>query len=409
MKKYSLIILNCLLAILVIGIASCTKESVEIPNLPEKNNEVVGLVLDIQNCPGANVTNGEYVFENVDTKETFSVPFGEDVSAIPDGNYDITFKGDGSVSTTRSFTELVFYGESKNLRVENGILNYRFVVYANSVEATKDFLIAEIFPSGTMGENGRQYNGGDQYFRIVNNSDHVLYADGLVIMESLFMGVFQRDYTPNIQDTHLAVQAVMRIPGDGTTYKVEPGQSIIICDNAVNHKIKNQNSMDLSNADFEWFIDRPDANPRFRDEKTEGKIALEEIYNMTMSLWILNKQGNKTYAIGRMPKDVTKESYLRDYQYIYKFPISETDWSRDLEGYKFPNDWIIDAVNLCPVNNFVWLVSPLDEGYTYVGKTRFISDHYDKAVIRKKKDGKYVDINNSEEDFDAAQKASLLN
>ncbi|MFC2335482.1 MAG: LemA family protein, partial [Prevotella sp.] len=40
---------------------------------------------------------------------------------------------------------------------------------------------------------------GDQYFRITNNSDEVLYADGLFIAESAFQQMIHQDYNQTIR------------------------------------------------------------------------------------------------------------------------------------------------------------------------------------------------------------------
>ena len=65
----------------------------------------------------------------------------------------------------------------------------------------------------------RQYSG-DQYIKIYNNSDSVLYADGLVILESAFNTAQQYEYTPDIMSQAMAVQCVYVIPGNGKDYPV---------------------------------------------------------------------------------------------------------------------------------------------------------------------------------------------
>lgn len=148
-------------------------------------------------------------------------------------------------------------------------------------------------------ETNKQYNG-DQYIRIHNNSAETLYADGLIILESKFLTVTKWDYTPNIMDEAMTVQVIAMIPGTGKDYPVLPGESITICDNAMNHKEANPGSADLSNADFEWYTQSTSAsNP---DVDNPDVPNLEMMYNYTKTIWVLAKQGNRSYAIGRFRK-----------------------------------------------------------------------------------------------------------
>lgn len=89
-------------------------------------------------------------------------------------------------------------------------------------------MIAEIFIPGTYNEAGKQYNG-DQYIRIYNNSDKVLYADGLIFMESQFQTTQKyQSVDPDIMDEAIAVGSVVAVPGSGTDYPVQPGESFIL-------------------------------------------------------------------------------------------------------------------------------------------------------------------------------------
>ena len=80
--------------------------------------------------------------------------------------------------------------------------------------------------------------------RIVTK-DKVLYADGLIFMESQFQTTQKyQSVDPDIMDEAIAVGSVVAVPGSGTDYPVQPGESFILCDNAINHKEANPNSID---------------------------------------------------------------------------------------------------------------------------------------------------------------------
>ena len=108
-----------------------------------------------------------------------------------------------------------------------------------------------------------------------------------------------------------------------------------------------------------------------------------------------------------------KETWLKDYAYTaeYTFVFNDNAYPMSTDTYKVPNTWILDAVNLSVESMFQWIVtSPaLDAGWTYCGKVDRDMTRYNKAVIRKQDaNGKYVDTNNSTNDFIPETKPSLL-
>lgn len=73
---------------------------------------------------------------------------------------------------------------------------------------------------------------------------------------------------------------------------------------------------------------------------------------------------------------------------------------------KIPNEWIVDAVNLCSKDDFKRIVTDpsLDSGWSYSGLNRNDKNRYGKSVRRKvlsENGGKpiFQDTNNSTDDF----------
>ncbi|MDN8875534.1 DUF4876 domain-containing protein, partial [Staphylococcus aureus] len=58
---------------------------------------------------------------------------------------------------------------------------------------------------------------------------------------------------PNLVGSFLTAGAIIKIPGMGNTYPVQPGESIIIAEDAINHKEFNPLSIDLTKANFQIF------------------------------------------------------------------------------------------------------------------------------------------------------------
>ncbi len=254
-----------------------------------------------------------------------------------------------------------------------------------------DFIIEEIFFAGTATPEGKQYFG-DQYIKLYNPTDRVLYADGLVLADSEFLTVTKIDYTPNIMAEAFTAGSMVQIPGTGTQYPVQPGKSIVIAEQGINHKENNPNSIDLSKADFENFYP-----PKVQDVDGVGVTNNINLYGV----FIFHNRGNRSYVIARFPEGTTTTTLQYDYEYKVGTKLMQR------QALKIPNNWIVDAVNLSTKTGFEWIVtsSSLDSGWAYVANDEKDTSRYGKSVRRKvlsEKNGKLIfkDTNNSTDDFE---------
>jgi putative lipoprotein len=254
-----------------------------------------------------------------------------------------------------------------------------------------DFIIEEIFFTGTATPEGKQYFG-DQYIKLYNPTNRVLYADGLVLADSEFLTVTKRDYTPNIMAEAFTAGSMVQIPGNGTQYPVQPGASIVIAEQGINHKENNPNSIDLSKADFENFYP-----PRVKDVDGVGVTNNINLHG----IFIFNNRGNRSYVIARFPEGTATATLQYDYEYKVATKLMQR------QALKIPNNWIVDAVNLSTKTGFEWIVtsSSLDSGWAYVANDEKDASRYGKSVRRKvlsQNNGKpiFKDTNNSTEDFE---------
>ena len=319
---------------------------------------------------------------------------------IPIGYYDCSFEAQLQVSDHYAYPVRLF----SNLTVADDRL---IEMEAFAVNTKQDFVLAELFVSGTQTPEGKQYTG-DKYFRLVNNSAETLYADGLVLLESKFKNNKKFVVRPDKMAEAFSVDAIYRVPGDGTRFPVAPGGSFIIADNALDHRGYNANSFDMSHADVEWYDVSTSAT--VTDVDNTAIPNLDKIYCYTLSIWIPNNQGITSFAIGRIPDTIPTAQYLADHAYSYTYINVTQAGTFEMSGnaYLFPNEWIIDAVNLCPQSVYEWLtVHPsLDCGFAYVAQTGSDKTRYGKCVKRKRnEDGTLVDTNNSSSDFEMAQTA----
>lgn len=199
--------------------------------------------------------------------------------------------------------------------------------------------------------------------------------------------------------------AIYRIPLGGNLM-VAPGESVLLCDNGINHKEANSNSFDLTKADFEWYD--KSSNPRFED--IDSKVPnMEKIYCYTATIWGPHNRGFKSFVLARLgdneKNQLSAEEYLEKYSYEYSYDmiIDGTVYPMGPKtSFKIPNEWILDAVNLSVESEYVWtLTSPaLDKGWTSCGKVNGDMTRYGKSVRRKVLSGKTLqDTNDSSVDF----------
>lgn len=349
------------------------------------------------------------VLTNVSTGATYTINIGSSLKSddvlIPEGTYNIVVNGtiiymiDGKNTSANVKASQNNVTVNANKKISN--------IALNMFNSKAGLLITEIFFTGTTTPEGKQYSD-DQYFKIGNNSDTVMYLDGLAIVESEFMTTSKQDYTPNLMEKAMSVDAIYVFPGNGKQYPVEPGKEVVVALNGKNHLEFNSNSIDLSKADFEFYDESE--NPNFQDEDNANVVNLENWYDYSKSYFSLHNRGFHSYALAK--PEVTKEEFINNYKYTYTYVFTFNENSFDMDGdtYKVPNTWIVDAVNLSVAEGFEWLVTSatLDAGWAHCGTTNSDKTRYGKSVVRKKNGNKWVDTNNSTEDFESEAKPTLM-
>lgn len=391
------------LLLLTFTVVSCSKEDVE-------NIHMATLKLTAQlpeDLENAVLTELTYRLTDVSTGKTEDIPAAPPFALntpIPAGLYHIAVEG--KVKHTVAGTEMTssIRGKMENVKVEN-TTEKTISTHLNVVNP--GFVLAEIAIGGTLQEDGDTYTG-DSYFRIYNNSDEMLYADGLVIAETAMTTDDKQNYTPDVMAQAVTLKVAYMVPGKGTDYPVKPGEFLLLCANGRNHKELNPRSFDLSKANFEWY-DNPDNDP-------DADIDNPQVPNLIPLIgygtdWQPSVQGNHGYVIGFLgDKALTPETYLTAYKYTYSYTLvveGMDPFSMDDDGYKFPNFWVVDAVQLCSPEDYQWsvLAPSLDAGYTYLAESS--SNTAQKCVRRKadKAKRKLIDTNNSTNDFETVQAA----
>ncbi len=388
-------------------LVSCSKDE-EIINSPLR----ISLELPM-NLENATLEQAEATLINIETRTRYSVDDfkldGNDYIAtviVPEGRYNITASCNISYNIGSSTTTTTMKAEA--LGVEVAGTNSMVTLLFNNYNAEAGMVIKEIFfTSSTFSGTQRPYTD-DQYLILTNNSDHLIYADSLAIVESKFQSDMQWELTPDLMKDAITVSWLYLIPGNGTSVPVEAGESLLIALNAKDHTIINSNSIDLSGAQFEFYDVSP--NTEFFDEDNPAATNLIKWYSDLWSYTMLNNKGSKSYGIVRMHSDYDTFIESNYYKYTYIVNAAWGTYESNGDGYFIPNSWVIDWVNLAIMNEWAWNVaSPsLDSGWTYCAETSSDKSRYGLSVIRKlDESGKLVDTNNSTNDFLPRQKPSL--
>lgn len=356
------------------------------------------------NIKDATLTEGTAVLTNIRTREQYNIEsftpsdkgFIADIS-LPEGNYNIAVKGTISYQLNKQSIEAKVKANRENVAIGAVEQKTTTEIALNVYSAQEGFVISEIFFTGTTTPDGFMYTD-DQYIKIGNNSDTTMYADGIAFIESFFTSDDKHDYQPNIMDEAMTIVAIYVVPGTGRDVPVQPGEELLIALTAIDHRPINPNSFDLSKADFEIY----DKCSHPEGDQDNPKVPnLVNWYANFEGTFVMHTRGVKSYALARPMVDM--KTYMTKFRYKFGYIFRQGDFvvPMDEREYFMPNSWIIDAVNLAVPTVHEWnLVSPtLDKGFTYCGHVDFDETRYNKSVIRKKEGRKWIDTNNSTEDF----------
>lgn len=324
------------------------------------------------------------------------------IPRLTEGKYNLAAKGnisfvkDGVAGTTD------FEVSSSDVALNEKSTTAKLVV--SSFKAEGGFVFSEICTTGTLKPDNKNYNY-DAYFVITNNSDVVLYADSVALIESQYQSASSgnQPWSPDVRPYAIPAGAVFMIPGSGKDHPVKPGESIVIANNAMDHRTVNENSYDLTGADFEVYLDNG-GNSMDTDYDTPN---LEYIWCYTNTIWLPSVQQNRSYAIARMKED--KETFLANHSETPTYTAT-TGKVMESQQVQIPNEWVLDAVNLGTEDDFGWFVisETLDAGWV-AGRANSKDTTQRGTAIKRKQDstGKYIDTNNSTNDMEARQVPSM--
>jgi hypothetical protein len=265
-----------------------------------------------------------------------------------------------------------------------------------SGSAAGSLLIKEVYFTGSRTPAGGTYFS-DQFVEIYNNSTDIIYLDGLYISDIFGnSGLINTTSLPTPFRTdpdHSYASNVWRIPGSGKQFPLNPGASIIIAQDGVNHKeaTLNPNSpVDLSKADWETYNERPDN----RDADAPGVPNLEKTYFTGGFDWLMTVFGPGLIIFR-----------TDDFQKLEK--LTAPGSTSTVQYVKVPNSMVIDAFEALKdagSGSFKRIPVALDAGFVFASNT-YTAESF-RRKTRTTINGRRVlqDTNNSTNDFELLTK-----
>lgn len=317
-----------------------------------------------------------------------------------DSNYEVVVESANNVATTDSLIagiytisvsqtvssdgfSYLFSGTLTNVSITETGLSYTLPI---KVAEESALVLKEIFYCGSEG-----YYFRDQFYEIYNQSDEIVYADGLCIA-----GVMsETTYTWDIkdEDNYIFAQLIWQVPGTGNQYPINPGESIIISQYATDHNAEDKNpgnSLNLSTAEFETYVEQ------YANKQVDGPSPNMLAVCNAAGYWAYQYL-NSVMGFGFVVFYPTTP--IVDDNYITSLTPSTSTNAREI----LRKD-VVDAVEMIGDETKMEskaLPSDLDAGGIWTSGT-FKGESIMRKISKQKEDGTnvYQDTNNTTNDFE---------
>lgn len=262
---------------------------------------------------------------------------------------------------------------------------------ATQFTITRSLVISKVFYAGMKDVNKKNYLAA-QYIELYNQGDEAVDIAGM------YLGLVESNASPaytleqiasGFQDSVVVLKQLFRIPA-ATPHLVEPGQSVVITNSAIDHTANVGTPMNLSDADYE----AKDAQGKTLNNPATPALELVAISKMNIG------QGGPTGVVL-----FRSNAAVNSWQKVYNYgKTSGSQWlaagiSQILDGVdilKYKNTGTIDLATKR-------LLPAIDAGATYIHSASGYNGEtvYRKKSTRKGAKGQYIlqDTNNSTNDF----------
>lgn len=252
----------------------------------------------------------------------------------------------------------------------------------------------------------KQYYMHESYFEIVNNSDEVQYLDNLILTAPAGNQQTANAWQANgYEDLYACGQgSVVAFPGNGHDYPLQPGESVLIANDATNHKLAYGEDVsqaadyascpDLSNADWEIYLNY-NANDVDYAAPNLKTIFHNNKYMFAFGLGV----SGRSYVLAKLPEGMTPEAYAAlESSVMYEPGTSSTT----MTYLVIPSKYVLDAVDIYDpeTENHYPTFLPQDDATGVKGNPMY-SAKCIRRKVTKIENGRpyYQDTNNSAADF----------
>lgn len=260
--------------------------------------------------------------------------------------------------------------------------------------AKEGFVLKELYFSGSRNPAGKAY-GADKFFEVYNNSDEVLYADGLcfgaVYPITTYKPTPYVDENGELLDRLPLWSFVPIVPGSGNEHPIQPGESFVVALSGLNHRDDangNPNSIDLSNADFEMYVE----NGMYPDMPSVPNMLMQRI---SLGKTMVLDQNGQVCILFRLPEGDMESIFTDQNNYL-------TVTGSAVNCFMVHKSWVIDGVENARIHTsgvYKRLHNEIDVSYIqHRGSSEKVSV---KRKVSEVINGRtvYQDTNNSAEDF----------
>lgn len=234
------------------------------------------------------------------------------------------------------------------------------------------------------------YQLNDTYFEIVNNSDEVQYLDQVMIGGMTYLSGPNPwvDEAGNVLSRYPLYGVVAAFPGTGKDYPLQPGETVVIANDATNWE-----AVDLSSADWECYV--PNAGQADVDYDVPN---LDIPYNLENQRRLGPGFFGGAFVLAKLPEGMTPADFVADASNFMTEPNTEKTQLYCM----MPSLYLLDAVEMYDAaesTHYHTLLPQDDAGYALVNGWSGKSIRRKVTQITSTGRVYYQDTNNSANDF----------
>lgn len=330
MKKVFKFTMMLMATMTVTSFVACSDDDDEVKSYP------LTITLNPGDIAANNIGNVKIIVSNATKSDTISANgLTEQKLTLTQGTYNITVSGkvkDEATAYVQGTATAELYAE-KSVEVKLTKYNQSPLVF-KTLHTTGSAL----------------YYVLDSYFEIANNSDEVQYLDGLIVANTLAnqkaKSAWQEAFPDKYRTGDASNAIVLAFPGSGKDYPLQPGEFVVVADQALNHKLaygddeeKKENfvnSPDLSGANFEKYYGNGDAD----NEKVPNMEIVVRL-NKYKKMWAFGVTGG-AYMLVKLPEGTTWQQYIAD-EANFEVQPNSTSTGQVL---MIPSKYVLDAVDI---------------------------------------------------------------